>query len=191
MNKKIMFLVIGLVLFLFNISPTWAKPKWNDDDLNVVSYKHKHAKHKHKDEEVGNKHFPAQLLATGLSVFIFDPRLRQWAVYDATGRLLKTGRGSGGRNYCSDIRRRCHTPVGEFQIYTKKGAGGKSKKFPIGRGGAPMPYCSFFYNGYAVHGSYDVRSYNASHGCIRVYPKDAKWLQTVLPIGSTIIVKPY
>ncbi len=149
-----------------------------------------------KKYHTAKKHIPKPAFAkkiegTGRAVFIFDPRFTQWAVYDADGNLLKTGNGSGGRNYCSDIHRACHTPVGTFQVYARGGAGCKSKKFPIPRGGAPMPYCSYFHGGYAVHGSYEVRSYNASHGCIRVYPADAKWLQTVLPVGSTVIVKPY
>ena len=28
-----------------------------------------------------------------------------------------------------------------------------SSKFPLGKGGAPMPYCMFFRGGYAIHGS--------------------------------------
>ncbi len=144
-----------------------------------------------KQTKTVKKAFPAQREGTGKSVFIFDPSIRQWAVYDEGGQLLKTGRGSGGKNYCPDIGRHCRTPVGTFTIYREGGAKCKSKKFPVGRGGAPMPYCSYFHGGYAVHGSYDVRSYNASHGCIRVYPHDAKWLQSVLYPGSKVIVKPY
>ncbi|NNM59499.1 MAG: L,D-transpeptidase [Legionellales bacterium] len=135
--------------------------------------------------------FPKQMPAKGVSVFIFDPHRTTWAVYDENGNLIKTGHGSGGRNYCSDIHRRCHTPVGTFHVYAQEGRGCKSKIFPVGKGGAPMPYCNYFDGGFAVHGSYEVRSYNASHGCIRVYPTDAKWLQTILHPGSVVIVKPY
>ena len=39
-----------------------------------------------------------------------------------------------------------------------------------------MPYCMFFHGGYALHGSNFVPDYNASHGCVRMSPDDAQWL---------------
>lgn len=135
--------------------------------------------------------FAQQITPAGVSVFIFDPHITKWAVYDENGQLLKTGQGSGGKNYCRDIRRPCRTAVGSFQVYAVKGKSCKSKKFPIGKGGAPMPYCYFFHGGFAIHGSHHVRTYNASHGCVRIYPSDAKWLQGVLYPGSKVIIRPY
>jgi hypothetical protein len=170
-------------------TPVAAQPMQSTTTTAPTTTKYKHTYKHHYKAPVPA--FAKKIEGTGRTVFIFDPRVTAWAVYDADGNLLKTGRGSGGRNYCPDIHRACHTPVGVFQVYAHGGAGCKSKKFPVGRGGAPMPYCSYFHGGYAVHGSYEVRSYNASHGCIRIYPADAKWLQTVLPVGSTVIVKPY
>ena len=127
--------------------------------------------------------------ATGKDVFIFDPKQLAWAAYDANGKLIKTGIASGGANYCPDIKQKCRTPVGTFTVHREGGADCKSNKFPIGKGGAPMPHCAFFTGGYAVHGSYDVPAYNASHGCIRVTPSAAKWLDAnVLNAGSTVIV---
>lgn len=161
-------------------------------DNNSTSQPSKnHKKSSTKKHKGTTNVFPAIQAATGTEVFIFDPRVRKWAAYDADGNLIKTGRASGGKNYCPDIRKRCRTPVGEFSVYAKKGAGCKSKKFPVGRGGAPMPYCTFFHGGFAIHGSHDVRSYNASHGCIRVTPTDAHWLQNFLGYGATVIVRPY
>ena len=91
-----------------------------------------------------------------------------------------------------NLHRRCHTPVGIFHVYGKGNAHCKSSKFPIDRPGAPMPWCMYFYHGFAVHGSYEVRNYNASHGCIRIQPADAYWLShNLIQIGSVIIVKPY
>jgi hypothetical protein len=43
-------------------------------------------------------------------------------------------------------------------------------------GGAVMPYCMHFFKGYALHGSYDVPGYRASHGCVRMLIEDARWL---------------
>lgn len=135
--------------------------------------------------------YPKFRPAAGVPVFIFNPKTRMWAVYNASGTLLKVGVGSAGRNYCPDIHRGCRTPTGVFHIIAKQGASCKSSKYPVGKGGAPMPYCSFFTKYHGIHGSYEVRNYNASHGCIRVHPADAKWIQSVMPIGSIVIVKPY
>ena len=40
---------------------------------------------------------------------------------------------------------------------------------------APMPYSVFFYGGYAIHGTTDLRNLGrpASHGCVRLHPKNA------------------
>lgn len=124
--------------------------------------------------------------------FIFDPHALMWYAYDGSGNLVNSGRASGGRGYCPDIGRRCKTPSGKFTVHRKGSAYCKSSKYPIGRGGAPMPYCMFFHGGYAIHGSYDVPNYNASHGCIRVKPHDARWLsQDFIDYGTTVIVRPY
>lgn len=135
---------------------------------------------------------PSKRQATGNRVFIFNPRILQWGAYDTYGYLIKSGRASGGKNYCPDVRRRCLTPRGNFRVYRKGSSGCRSSKFPLGRGGAPMPHCMFFYKGYAIHGSPDVPNYNASHGCIRVPPVDAKWLHgNFMMHGTTVIVTPY
>lgn len=124
--------------------------------------------------------------------FVFDPRAHRWYAYDASGQLVRSGRASGGKNYCPDIRSRCRTPVGKFVVYRKGGAGCKSSKFPVHKPGAPMPYCMFFRGGFAIHGSNDVPNRNASHGCIRVTKADAYWLShNFIHNGTVVIVKPY
>lgn len=129
---------------------------------------------------------------TGANVLIFDPKILSWGAYDPDGNLVRTGRASGGRGYCRDIGKPCRTPVGTFSVHSKGGAECVSSKFPIGEGGAPMPYCMFFRGGYALHGSYDVPNYNASHGCVRLKPVDAQWLSAnFIHIGTTVIVRPY
>lgn len=142
--------------------------------------------------------FPAKMAAAGHKVIIVDPKTLAFGAYDASGTLVHWGPISAGRDYCPDIHRRCHSSVGTFQVYTKEGAGCKSKKFPIGKGGAPMPYCMYFNGGYALHGSPEVPGYNASHGCIRMFTEDAQWLNTQfvdLPgsghRGTQVIIRPY
>ncbi len=130
--------------------------------------------------------------ATGRRVFIFSPRMRAWAAYDANGRLVRTGRASGGANYCRDVRRACRTPRGVFYVRSKGSPGCRSSRYPKGRGGAPMPYCMFYSKYYAIHGSPNVPRYNASHGCIRVLPSAARWLsRNFIRIGTQVIVLPY
>ena len=145
--------------------------------------------------------FPLLLLILGAffyssslfaNTFIFTPRTHSFKAVNDNGHVVRTGRASGGRGYCPDIHRRCRTPVGTFHVISKGGAGCKSSRFPIGRGGAPMPYCMFFSKNYAIHGSYEVPNYNASHGCIRLEPHDAKWLShNFMRIGTRVVVRSY
>ena len=52
-----------------------------------------------------------------------------------------------------------------------------------------MPYCFFYNGGYAIHGSYDVPGYHASHGCVRIFVEDAKWLyREFVKVGETQVL---
>jgi len=126
------------------------------------------------------------------NTFIFNPQKLSWVAIGENGQVVNSGKASGGSHYCRDLRRGCKTPSGVYKVWSKQGAGCRSSKYPLGRGGAPMPYCMFFNKNYAIHGSYDVPNHNASHGCIRVTPAAARWLnQHFIKIGTTVIVKPY
>jgi len=126
------------------------------------------------------------------NTFIFNPRSLAWTAINDNGTVVKSGKASGGRGYCPDIKRACRTPTGTFYIMSKGGAGCKSTRYPVGRGGAKMPFCMFFTKLYAVHGSYDVPNYNASHGCIRVTPAVAQWLSSnFIRVGTRVVVKSY
>jgi lipoprotein-anchoring transpeptidase ErfK/SrfK len=141
----------------------------------------------------GSNVFPEKRPATGRKVFIYDPKATAWAAYDAQGNRLKTGSASGGKDFCEDIGEPCHTVTGTFSIQDKGGEDCKSSKFPIEtHGGAKMPYCMHFHGGYSIHAAYEVPDYNASHGCVRVLPSAAKWLnEDFANIGTTVIIKPY
>jgi lipoprotein-anchoring transpeptidase ErfK/SrfK len=126
------------------------------------------------------------------NTFIFNPNTLTWKAINENGKVVRTGRGSGGRKYCPDIHRGCKTPSGSFRVISKGGPGCRSSRFPVGRGGAPMPYCMFFSRYYAVHGSYELPHYNASHGCVRVSPNEAHWLShNFMRIGTKVIIRPY
>ena len=48
--------------------------------------------------------------------------------------------------------------------------------------GSPMPYSIFFLRGYAIHGSYEIKHLGrpASHGCVRLHPKNAAALYSLV-----------
>ncbi len=130
--------------------------------------------------------------AYAAGTFIFNPNTLTWKAINDNGKVIRSGKGSGGKHYCKDSGKRCKTPSGTFRIISKGGPGCKSSRYPLGKGGAPMPYCMFFSKYYAIHGSYDVPNYNASHGCVRVHPGDAKWLShNFMKIGTKVIIKSY
>lgn len=130
----------------------------------------------------------------GEKVVVVDPRVHAWGAYGSDGSLIRGGMASAGSDYCSDLGHRCHTSVGTFRVYSLGSPECKSSKFPMPRGGAPMPYCMFFNGSQALHGSPDpeVVDANVSHGCVRMHVADAEWLRyNFVDIGTKVIVRPY
>lgn len=194
--KKIV--IAGCGCLLISLSPMATRASETmivPDNYQVPKYqvaKKKKPAKKHKSYRHRSRGFPAKRKATGNRVFIFSPRMKAWAAYDANGNLVRTGRASGGKHYCRDVGRSCRTPRGVFRIISKRGPKCRSSRYPVGKGGAPMPYCMFFSKYYAIHGSPDVPNYNASHGCVRVIPSAARWLsRNFIRIGTTVIVTSY
>jgi lipoprotein-anchoring transpeptidase ErfK/SrfK len=70
-----------------------------------------------------------------------------------------------------------HTPTGQWKAAWLSRYH-RSKKY----NNAPMPYSVFFYRGYAVHGTTDIKHLGspASHGCIRLHPDNAKIFFTLV-----------
>ncbi|MGE3318432.1 MAG: L,D-transpeptidase [Candidatus Berkiella sp.] len=112
----------------------------------------------------------------GKDLIDIDLTALTWSAYDNNGELAGSGRVSGGKEYCADIDSNCETVTGIYTIFRKGEEDCKSTIYPVGKGGAPMPYCMFFHGGYALHGSNSVPNYNASHGCVRMSRSDAQWL---------------
>lgn len=144
---------------------------------------------------------PMTVNTEGEKLIIFDPAIHAWAAYDEDGDIVRWGPATGGKNWCSDIGEPCRTKTGEFRIYSLGSSNCVSSKFPQPDGGAPMPYCMFFHGGIAFHGSPGgVIKANASHGCVRMFVKDAEWLRYDFvdpPIasndfrGTKVVVMPY
>jgi len=135
--------------------------------------------------------FPSYITEKGRFNRVYvNQRKMAWGAYDAGGKLIKWGPISAGKGYCRDVKGgNCKTPFGSYTAFRKEGGGCESTAFPVGEGGAPMPYCIFFNKGYALHGSPIVPGYNASHGCVRMYEKDARWLNySFVELGGTKVV---
>lgn len=124
--------------------------------------------------------FPRYIDSSGQKTIYISQKHLAWGAYDDDGELLWWGPISSGANRCSGVSGKCHTPAGAFRVIRKQGIECISTAFPKRRngenGGAPMPYCMHFFRGYAMHGSDKVPGYRASHGCIRLFTEDARWI---------------
>lgn len=76
---------------------------------------------------------------------------------------------------------RAITPCGRLEVYTKI-AGWKSS--PLGEMHNPM----YIVGGIAIHGSEDMRTYPASHGCIRIPMFASHRLPKMVPTGTPVYV---
>lgn len=133
--------------------------------------------------------FPAQIEPSKTSRVVVNKKELAWGAYDSDGALVYWGPISSGRGYCEDTNEECETPAGTFLAFRKEGSECASTVYPVGEGGAPMPYCVFFNGGIALHGSPEVPGYNASHGCVRLFVEDAEWLnESFIEIGRTRVM---
>lgn len=158
------------------------------DDYGVVH----RTMHYLKDKR-GRNYFPEHAPATGEKQFVFDPKAAAWAAYDEDGNRLMTGGASGGKDLCEDVGKPCRTVTGHFRVYNKRGIDCKSGEYPVETtGGAKMPYCMYFYRGFTIHAAFEVPPYNSSHGCVRVLPSAAKWLnEQFITVGTKVTVLSY
>lgn len=133
--------------------------------------------------------FNLQYNTKGQRVILVNLTLQAFGAYDTNGKLVHWGPVSGGQNYCKELYGPCKTITGEFHIMRKGSEDCTSSQFPVDtKGGAPMPYCMHFYNGFALHAS-TLPGYHASHGCVRLFYDDAKWLnESFAKVGTKVII---
>ncbi|MGC8863404.1 MAG: L,D-transpeptidase [Armatimonadota bacterium] len=76
--------------------------------------------------------------------------------------------------------------AGSYRIYLKQKKHW-SKKWEVW-----MPHSMFFHAGYALHATTVIRRLGrpASHGCIRLHPRDAEKLYAEVAVGTPVIVLP-
>lgn len=143
--------------------------------------------------------FPVKLEGETEKQIIVDQEKLAWGAYDAEGNLVWWGPISSGRDKCSDSNHSCRTLTGIFRVFSKENIKCTSNVFPIGKGGAKMPFCMYFHKGFALHGSDDIPGVRASHGCVRMFTEDAKWLNLNFVelssernnfMGTKVIVRP-
>ena len=75
------------------------------------------------------------------------------------------------------------TPSGHFRIYRKE-LMSWSKPFQVW-----LPYASYFYGGDAFHQYPSVPGYPASHGCIRIFDRDAIVMYHFATLGTRVVIR--
>ena len=187
MNKwfwTIIVLCIGLTSCVDNDPSTLIT-----DDAGYVHRTIYYAKDKR-----GRNYFPMKIKSTGEKRFVFDPKASAWAAYDEEGNRVLTGAGSAGVDACEEnAAQSCRTVTGTFRVYNKKGLECRSGEYPVEKnGGAKMPYCMYFHQGFTIHAAFDVPEHPSSHGCVRVFPSAAKWLnENFMTVGTKVIILAY
>ncbi len=134
---------------------------------------------------------PAHMQTQGQRLLYVDLDKFAFAAYNEQGERVLWGPASGGRAWCDDTKASCLTATGVYHIFRIKGADCRSGTYPLENdGGAAMPYCMYYYKGFAIHASTLSGFVNRSHGCIRLFDDDAKWLeQQFVQLGTKVIVK--
>jgi N-acetylmuramoyl-L-alanine amidase len=74
-----------------------------------------------------------------------------------------------------------YTPRGRFLVYEKEAGWGTG---PLGS----MYYSNFITGGVAIHGSPNVPTQPASHGCIRIPMFAAREVSKLMPVGTIVLV---
>ena len=135
--------------------------------------------------------FALKIDPPGQKLLLVDLRVFAFAAYNSEGALQYWGPASGGDQRCSDSPLNCQTAAGIFKIYRMQGADCVSNEYPsYSQGGSHMPFCMYYYQGYALH-AYPMSGFShRSHGCIHLFYGDAKWLQErFVQLGTAIIVR--
>lgn len=178
---------VALTTFLI-CAPAYAYAGWGHD-----SSKEMPTNVQWRDQYNDPLLMPKSIKSTGEETFIFSPRARQWAAYNGSGELVGFGRANGGSSFCVELNEPCQTDGGKFRVFRMGDSSCYSHTFPLDKGGgAAMPYCMFFNNGSAIHGSPQLSLMNSSHGCIRVTTPSAQWLsENFVKVGTKVLVTSY
>lgn len=100
---------------------------------------------------------------------------------DESVRVLPISSGSGKPFEAEGEKSVAHTPRGRFLVYDKIEGW---EKVPA----RSMYYSNYISGGVAIHGSPNVPTQPASHGCIRIPIFAAREISKLLPIGTIVLV---
>lgn len=167
---------------------------WSDDGSGLPSFHGEAPFSSSFNEDKYAESLPQNVDYGREKVILVDPNKFAWGAYDADGKLVRGGIASAGADYCQDEGHSCRTATGTFRIYSLGNADCVSHKFPLGEGGALMPYCMFFHGGQSLHGTPDqlFSDANISHGCVHMRIPDVEWLRyNFARVGTKVVVLPY
>jgi hypothetical protein len=144
--------------------------------------------------------FEASLPVTEKQIIVDQNKLA-WGAFNEKGTQVNWGPIASGTDFCSDNHAKpCLTLTGTFRFFNKEDQRCTSGVYPLETGGgAKMFWCMFFHKGFALHGSTDMPGRRASHGCVRLFTRDAEWLNKNFveissdknhQMGTLVIVKP-
>ena len=174
-------------------TPSYSRTSYNNDDDSSVPVTHTQSHKKgHKSRGSYASRLPSHIQTNGERVILVNPNVHAWGAYSRDGKLTRAGLATAGSSWCPDIDRPCRTRAGTFHIQSLGGSDCKSTRYPVGEGGAHMPYCMYFNGSQGIHGSNELAEANLSHGCVRISVSDARWLRfNFSEIGTKVVIKPY
>jgi hypothetical protein len=187
-----------LISIMFTGCASNMAPYQNDDmdtytdNSDLPLYQGQAPYSRYFDESRYASSLPSSISSNEKTILI-DPNSHAWGAY-RDGNLVKGGIATVGADYCEDVGRPCRTKVGTFRIYSMGGAECVSRTYPVGEGGALMPYCMFFSGGQSLHGTPDqmMVARNMSHGCVRMRIPSAEWIRyNFATVGTKVVVLPY
>jgi lipoprotein-anchoring transpeptidase ErfK/SrfK len=132
---------------------------------------------------------PAQPLASGTT--LTTPLGEKWIQLDLSAQSLTAYEGETPvfQGLVSTGVSWYPTPLGEFKIYRRV------RSQVMSGPGYYLPnveFVSYFYKGYAIHGTYWHNNFGQpmSHGCVNMTNADASWIYDWAPIGTPVRVVP-
>ncbi len=115
----------------------------------------------------------------------------RWVDIDLSGQRVTAYEGDQAVASFLVSTGRANTPTltGQFRVYVKLRAtpmSGPGYYLP------GVPFTMYFYEGYALHGTYWHSNFGTpmSHGCVNLRTPDAEWLFNFASVGTLVNVHP-
>ena len=155
-------IAVAFVMSLFAV-PTFAS-----ETVKLKKYDATYAKKKRRRSKRSYAGVVARIDLSAQRMYVYE-----------NGRKKYTWKVSTGRNGY-------RTPTGSWRIHRMH-----KRYFSKKYHGAPMPYSMFYYRGFAIHGTNAISRLGrpASHGCVRLHPRNAATLFSMVKRkGGRVVV---